>query len=115
MKRIVLAALLAVTATPAFAAPPVAAKSCIGNRDIRAKRLSAETGYYVQTSRGWWRNTVSCPAFGADRALLTHSYNDQQCSGDVVEAIDTFSRINYGGCALGNWEKVDGPPAAPTK
>ena len=113
--RIVLAVLLAILATPVVAAQPPTSKNCIANRDIKAKKLSAETGYYVQTSRGWWRNTASCPAFGPDRALVTRSNNDQQCSGDIVEAIDPFSRINYGGCGLGRWEKVDGPPVPGAK
>ena len=86
-------------------------KSCLANRDIRAKRLSSETGYFAQTRSGWWHNIgKACPAYGADRALVTRSTVDRQCSGDLVSVFDTFSRIEYGACALGRWEKVAGPP-----
>jgi hypothetical protein len=96
----------------AAAAPSATSKTCIGNREVKSKNLSAENGYFVRTSSGWWHNTVSCPAFAADRALITRSYNDRQCRGDLVEVYHPFSRINYGGCVLGAWEKVEGPPAA---
>ena len=102
-----------VAAAPPTSPPTAATRICIANRDIKAKNLSAEHGYYVRTSSGWWRNTVSCPVFAPDRALVTRSFNDQQCRGDQVEVFHPFSRINYGGCALGAWEKAAGPPLAP--
>ncbi len=106
------ATLIGLSVGAAAATPSATTKTCIGNREIKAKNLSAENGYFVRTSQGWWRNTVSCPAFGPDRSLVTRSYNDRQCRGDLVEVFDPFSRINFGGCPLGIWEKVEGPPAA---
>ncbi len=100
----------------ALAAEPATTKQCMANRDIRAKRLSPELGYYVKTSNGWWRNTgAACPAYAPDRALITRSYNDRQCSGDTVETIEPHSRITYGGCVLGGWEKVAAEPDIPSK
>jgi len=113
---IILVALLTVAvAAPSIAAPAIAAaatsKKCLTNREIRGKDISAENGYFARTSRGWWRNAAACPAFGSDRALTTRSNTNSQCSGDLVTVFHPFSRIEYGGCVLGDWEKVAGPPA----
>ena len=117
--RIILSALLvaglAATSAPVFAKDALASKDCLNNRDIRSKRLSSEAGYFAKTSNGWWRNAgAACSAYGRDRALVTRTYNDRQCKGDIVNVFDPFSRIDYGACVLGAWEKVadaDVPPA----
>lgn len=84
---------------------------CIDNSTIRAKDLSPRNGYFVRTSQGWWRNTgPACAAFARDRALRTRSTQNAQCRGDVVTVFDPFSRIEYGGCVLGGWERVSAPP-----
>jgi hypothetical protein len=84
---------------------------CLENRSIRAKDMSATAGYYVRTPQGWWRNTgPACSAYARDRALITRSTQDRQCRGDVVVVFDPFSRIEFGGCVLGGWERVDAPP-----
>lgn len=100
-------AAVAATTTPDNRQP----RACITNRDIRAKRLSAEAGYYVQTRQGWWRNAAgACAALRPDAAVITASNSDRQCSGDVVQLVNPFSRIGYGGCPLRAWEPVAGPP-----
>lgn len=115
MRIVIPALLLACTAAsaPVIAAEPApATQDCLNNKDIRAKRLSAEQGYYAQTRTGWWHNTgAACPAFAKNRALVTRSTSNRQCKGDVVEIVDPFSRIAYGGCTLGAWERVAAPPA----
>nr|WP_310522895.1 hypothetical protein [Polymorphobacter sp.] len=114
--RIILPALLMLgLGLPVMAAEtPATSRDCLANRDIRAKRLSAGDGYFAQTRQGWWRNTGAvCPAFAKDRALVTRGNNDRQCSGDLVEVFDPFSRIGYGACVLGGWERVaDAPPVS---
>lgn len=115
--RIILSALLVAgfTAAPALAKAAPTSKACLDNRDIRSKRLSSETGYFAKTSNGWWRNAgAACPAYARNRALMTRAHNDRQCKGDVVNVFDPSSRIDYGACVLGAWEKVadaDVPPA----
>ncbi len=90
---------------------PPETQLCIENRSIRTKDVSAEHGYFVRTPQGWWRNTgPSCSAYGPNRALLTRSTQDRQCRGDVVAVFDPFTRIEYGACVLGAWERVDAPP-----
>ena len=99
-------------------------KSCVSvffpsfsprNSDIKAQRVSADTGYFAQTRQGWWRNSAKdCASFGPNRFVVQRSTNDQQCRGDVINLVDRSSQINFGGCRLGNWEKVDAsavPPA----
>jgi hypothetical protein len=118
--RMMMGLILAAVAAPALAAPVLAApeasgapetRTCLENRSIRAKDISAEHGYFVRTPQGWWRNTgPACSAYAPDRALLTRSTVDRQCRGDVVVAFDPFSKIEFGGCVLGDWQRVDAPP-----
>ena len=107
-----IAAIVLTVGAPAIvetAAPET--RLCLQNRDIRTKDMSAANGYYVRTSQGWWRNTgASCSAYARDRALRTQSVQNAQCRGDVVTVFDPFSRIEFGGCVLGAWERVTAPP-----
>lgn len=90
---------------------PPETQLCLENRSIRNKDASAEHGYFARTPQGWWRNTgPACSAYGPNRALVTRSTQDRQCRGDVVVVFDPFTRIEYGGCVLGAWERVDAPP-----
>lgn len=95
-------------------APPTAAitTDCINNRDMRVRRQSAKSGYYVQTRQGWWRNPGNnCPIFRPNAIITTFSTMNRLCRGDVVQIIEQLSLVPMGSCALDAWEKVDGPPA----
>lgn len=111
-RRLLAAAVLVAVAAPAFAADtPPETRLCLENRSIRAKDLSPANGYFVRTSQGWWRNTgPSCAAYARDRALITRSTENRQCRGDVVVVFEPFSRIEFGSCVLGAWERVSAPP-----
>lgn len=115
LAMILLALAVPVLAGPALAAEPASDRKCLENRDIRQKQLSAADGYFVRTSRGWWRNSAACSAYGKGRALRTNAYNDRQCRNDLVEVFDAYSRIGYGACTLGDWQKVAGPPEVAAK
>ena len=110
--RLILPLFAVLAAAPAAAADdPPATQLCLENRAIRAKDISAVNGYFARTSQGWWHNTgPSCSAYARDRALLTRSTQDRQCRGDLVEVFDPFSRIVFGTCVLGGWERVSAPP-----
>ena len=112
--RLTMILLVAAVATPALAQTPEAppeTRSCLENRTIRAKDISAANGYFARTPQGWWRNTgPSCSAYARDRGFVTRSNEDRQCRGDVVEVFDTLTRITYGSCILGDWERVSEPP-----
>lgn len=121
--RTLLTLLLIATAAPAIAAAPpnaapalAAPQECLANRDIKARRMTAEQGYFARTSAGWWHNLgPSCSAYGRDRVLITRSLNDRQCRGDVVSVVDPFSRIEFGGCGLGAWQRVADAEVPPAK
>lgn len=116
--RILAPLLLLATAMPALAAepPPAEQQECLANREIKARRMTAEQGYFARTSRGWWRNLgPACAAYGRNRALITRSLNDRQCRGDVVSVVDPFSRMEFGGCGLGAWQRVTASEVPPAK
>jgi hypothetical protein len=107
--RILVPLLLLASAMPALAAeaPPAAPQECLANRDIKARRMTAEQGYFARTNAGWWRNLgPACAVYGRNRALITRSLNVRQCRGDVVSVVDPFSRMEFGGCGLGAWQRV---------
>ena len=107
--------LLLLLAGPALAAPPVGphTQDCIENRDIRARRQSAEDGYFVQTRQGWWRNTAGgCPLYKRNGILVTQSPQNRQCRGDVVQVVDPMLFFTIGSCPLGAWERIEQPPAS---
>jgi hypothetical protein len=90
---------------------PPETRTCLENRNIRAKEISAEHGYFARTPQGWWRNTgPACSAYGPNRALMSRSIENRQCRGDIVVVFDPFSRIEFGACVLGDWKRVDAPP-----
>jgi hypothetical protein len=119
MRMISLALIALATATapaPPVLAAPAVTRNCLLSRDIRGQRLSADQGYFAQTRQGWWRNAAgACAAYGPRRALLTRTNSNQQCAGDFAEVFDAFSRIGYGGCRLGKWEKLAVAPDVPDK
>ena len=106
-----LLALGLMVAAPVMAADEPETRLCLENRDIRAKDLSPSNGYFARTSKGWWHNTgPACAAYARNRALLTRSIENRQCRGDMVVVFEPQSRIEYGGCVLGAWERVSAPP-----
>lgn len=114
MRQQFAAGFLLVMAVPAVAAAPATPPKtaiCLPNRDIRAKVMTAADGYFARTPQGWWRNTgPACSAYAPTRALLTRWNQDRQCRGDLVVVFDAVSRIEFGGCLLGDWVRVDEPP-----
>jgi len=113
MQRFAPTLLLAIAAPLAAAPPgtPPETAACLSNRDIRVRVTTAAEGYFARTSQGWWRNTgPTCPAYARRRALLTRSNQDGQCRGDLVVVFDPLSRIEFGGCMLGDWLRVEAPP-----
>lgn len=109
--HLIIAMLAVVAVTPVHAEEPPKSSMCLSNRDIRAKDISAEHGYFARTPQGWWRNNgPACSAFGPNRAIITRSNQDRQCRGDLAVMFDPVSRIEYGACLLGNWQRVDAPP-----
>jgi hypothetical protein len=115
--------LAALAAAPALAqedkAQPgkQASQSCLVTRNIAQAQAGADHRWYARLRDGsWWRNTMDCPTLLPRRALVHVSPIGSQCSGDIVQVVDfTMGGVNFGGCGLRDWERVDGPPAKTPK
>ena len=113
----ILAALAA--ATPALADEGDKAKSrtavvkdCLITRNIAQTQAGLDGKWYARLrDRTWWRNTMECPGLAPRRALVHTSPIGSQCRGDIVQVVDfTMGGVFFGGCGLGAWEHMDGPP-----
>jgi hypothetical protein len=114
---LIIAALLAAPALAADppaspASPPPATKDCLITRNIADTGAYPDGHWYAKLrDKTWWRNTMSCPGLAPNRALIHTSPIGSQCRGDVVQVVDFgLGGVAFGGCGLGSWEKVDGPP-----
>lgn len=111
-----LAALVA--AVPALAGenpparPQPATRECLLTRDIQQTQMGTDGKYYARLrDKSWWRNSMDCPVIAPRRAMVHTSPIGNQCRGDIVEIVDfTMGGVSFGGCGLGSWERVDGPP-----
>jgi hypothetical protein len=121
MIRIALAAAALIAASPALAqeadstAELGATASCLPTRNIQQSHAGIDGKWYARVSGGkWWRNTMECPTLRPPRGLVHTSPIGSQCKGDIVQVVDfNLGGLNFGGCALGVWERVDKP--APTR
>lgn len=112
------AALLA--AAPAAAeddAAKPAVKDCLPTRGIQQAEAGRDNHWYARLRDGsWWKNSMECPGLAPRRALVHSSPIGSQCRGDIVQVVDfTMGGINFGGCGLGEWQRVPGPPGKPAK
>lgn len=103
-------------AAPALAADAPAVKpklqDCLITRSIQQTQTGYDGQYYARLrDRSWWRNTMICPGLHPRRALVHTSPIGSQCRGDIVQVVDfTMGGVSFGGCGLGSWERLDGPP-----
>ena len=109
---------MAADAAPAKPAAPLV-QECLITRSIQQTQVGSDGKWYARRNdRSWWRNTMDCPSLSPRRAMVHTSPIGSQCRGDIVDIVDfTAGGISFGGCALGRWERVDGPPGkdAPAK
>ena len=116
MKRtsFILAALACAAPALAADAPPAKPKlqACLTTRNIQQTQTGYDGQYYARLrDRSWWRNTMECPGLSPRRALVHTSPIGSQCRGDIVQVVDfTMGGVSFGGCGLGSWERLDGPP-----
>jgi hypothetical protein len=84
--------------------PPV---QCVNSRDLKGNRSAGETAIVFSGTGGRkWVNrpAAGCPDLGFSRALRTRSPSTRLCRGDIATVFDPVARIEYGGCALGDFE-----------
>jgi hypothetical protein len=111
---LIFAALAAAAPTLAqeAAAPAAKTQSCITTRQIQQTVAAPDRHWYAKLRNGsWWRNNMICPGLAPRRALIHNSPIGSQCRGDIVQVVDfSIGGVNFGGCGLGDWEQVEGPP-----
>ena len=86
------------------AGPPV---QCVDTRDLRGNRSAGETAIVFSGPGGRkWVNrpAAGCPDLNFGRALKTRTISTRLCRGDIAVVFDPVSRIDYGGCGLGDFE-----------
>ena len=84
--------------------PPV---QCIETRHLQGNRSAGETAIvFTGTGGRKWVNrpAAGCPDLRFSRALKTRTTVARLCRGDIVTVFDPVSRIEYGGCGLGDFE-----------
>lgn len=84
--------------------PPV---SCVNLRDLRGNRSAGETAIVFSGGGGRkWVNrpAAGCPDLNFGRALKTRTTSTRLCRGDIATVFDPVSRIDYGGCGLGDFQ-----------
>jgi hypothetical protein len=86
------------------AGPPV---QCVDTRQLQGNRSAGETAIVFTGSGGRkWVNrpAAGCPDLRFSRALRTRTAGTRLCRGDIASVFDPVSRIEYGGCGLGDFE-----------
>ena len=86
------------------AGPPV---PCVNSRDLKGNRSAGETAIVFSGvgGRKWVnRPAAGCPDMRFSRALKTRTTSSRLCRGDIATVFDAVSRIEYGGCGLGDFE-----------
>lgn len=86
------------------AGPPV---QCVSTRDLRGNRSAGETAIVFSGNGGRkWVNrpAAGCPDLRFSRALKTRTIGTRLCAGDIASVFDPLTRIEYGGCGLGDFE-----------
>jgi hypothetical protein len=83
------------------------AVSCVSLRDLRGNRSAGEGAIVFQgTSGRLWVNRppAGCPDMSFGRALQIRTTGSQLCRGDIASVFDPVSRMEFGGCGLGDFE-----------
>ena len=84
--------------------PPV---SCVNLRDVGSNRSVGTDAlvFEANTSGRLWVNRppAGCPVLRQGRALQTRTTGSQLCRGDIATVFDPVSRMDYGGCGLGDF------------
>jgi len=81
--------------------------SCVNMRDLGSSRSTGDGGILFE---GPGRRIVyvnrpagGCPDLGPGRTLVTRTTTTRLCRGDIAQVVDPVSRVNYGGCGLGDF------------
>jgi hypothetical protein len=84
--------------------PPL---QCVSTRDLRGNRSAGEAAIVFTGGGGRkWVNRprAGCPDLGSSRALRTRTTGTRLCRGDIATVFDPVTRMEFGGCGLGDFE-----------
>jgi len=84
------------------------AVACVSQRNLRGNRAAGDDAIiFTGTTRGTLyvnRPAGGCPELKGGRALVVRTTSSQLCRGDIATVFDPVSRMEYGGCGLGDFE-----------
>ena len=88
--------------------------SCVTNRSsANLHAIGDQTLIYRVSKNLTYRNDLigRCPGLGRGDTLVMQVWGDQYCRGDLAHAVDLFSGIPGGSCALGDFVPYTTAPA----
>lgn len=79
--------------------------SCVSSRDLEGNRSFGENAILFEGTgdRFYLNRPSNCPTLGPGRTLRVRSVSTRLCRGDIADVVDLSSRINLGGCSLGDF------------
>lgn len=117
MRIVTFTALLSLAAAPLAARAPSQDKmlagrtagtpaSCITQSQIDSTVIF-DSGAILYKMKGGpdYLNTPSphCPNLRSDSAIISRTYSNQLCRGDILQIVDPTTGANYGGCPLADF------------
>lgn len=85
---------------------------CISNMPQVSTTPVGDSVLMFQSGSRWYRNDLrgKCPGMRDDRTLVFRNLQGSQyCSLDMFDVVEPLSRMNFGGCALGEFTPVEVP------
>lgn len=80
--------------------------ACVQQRDLGSNRSIGE-GMILFEGKGRTlyinRPPAGCSELTFNKALVTKTYGDRLCRGDIVKVVDIQSGIDFGSCSLGDF------------
>ena len=78
---------------------------CVAHRDLGSSRVAGDAILFNGRGRTLYVNRPAggCPALRDGNAIVTRTSSSQLCRGDIVTILDPVSRVEYAGCALGEF------------
>lgn len=90
---------------------PVARSNCISLRYTRGTERYGDTILYRANNKLVYRTDTSGGCFGLDRGdvIVTRTYSDQLCRGDIARTVDPVAQFETGSCSIGEFTTYKAP------
>lgn len=78
---------------------------CVAHRDLGSSRAAGDAILFNGRGSTLYLNRPAggCEALRDGNAIVTRTSASRLCRGDIVTILDPVSRVEYGGCALGDF------------